>query len=90
MASRFGERFFVKPRFEKRRKTVCISNFSNRRIGGKDPSKREGAIVWCCLSIIASGDLLCKTARRFCEKMDEEREGAVFRLQKTEESGTIM
>ena len=29
-----GERFFVKTRFEKRRNTVCISRFSNRRIGG--------------------------------------------------------
>ena len=28
---------------------MCISNFSNRRIGGKDPPKREGAIVRCCL-----------------------------------------
>ncbi len=33
------------------RNTVCISNFSNRRIGGKDPPKREDAIVRCCLSI---------------------------------------
>lgn len=48
-ASRFGERFFAKPRFEKRRNTLCISNFSNRRIGGKDPSKREDAIARCCL-----------------------------------------
>ena len=48
-ASRFGERFFVKSRFEKCRNTLCISNFSNRRIGGKDPPKRSGAIVRCCL-----------------------------------------
>ena len=59
-ASRFGERFFVKSRFEKCRNPVCtrkghaasvrllrrqrlrnISSFSNRRIGGKDPSKRR-------------------------------------------------
>ena len=33
---------------EKRRNTVCISNFSNRRIGGKDPPKCEDAIVRCC------------------------------------------
>ena len=37
-----GERFFVKTRFEKRRNTVCISRFSNRRIGGKDPSSAVG------------------------------------------------
>ena len=59
-ASRSGERFFAKARFEKRRNTLCtrkghaasvrllrrqrlrnISSFSNRRIGGKDPSKRR-------------------------------------------------
>ena len=38
--SRFGEKFFVKSRFEKCRNTLCISSFSNRRIGGKDPLKR--------------------------------------------------
>ena len=48
MASRFGERFFVKARLEKRRNTVCISSFSNHRIGGKDQAKREDAIVRCC------------------------------------------
>ena len=37
-----GERFFVKTRFEKRGNTVCISRFSNRRIGGKDPSSAVG------------------------------------------------
>ena len=37
-----GERFFVKTRFEKRRNTVCISRFSNRRIVGKDPSSAVG------------------------------------------------
>ena len=47
-ASRFGERFFVKSRFGKCRNTVCISNFSNRRIGGKDPAKRKDAIARCC------------------------------------------
>ena len=39
-ASRFGERFFAKPRFEK------------RRIGGKDPPKRADAIARCCPVII--------------------------------------
>ena len=33
-----GERFFVKTRFGKWRNALCISNFSNRRIGGKDLS----------------------------------------------------
>ena len=37
-----GERFFVKTRFGKRRNTLCISRFSNRRIGGKDPSSAVG------------------------------------------------
>ena len=52
LASRFGERFFVKARLEKRRNTVCISSFSNYRIGGKDPAKREDAIVRCCHSLL--------------------------------------
>ena len=54
LASRFGERFFVKSRFEKRRNTVCISNFSNRRIGGKDPPKRADTIVRCCPRITST------------------------------------
>ena len=37
LASRFGERFFVKARLEKRRNTVCISSFSNCTVGAKDP-----------------------------------------------------
>jgi len=37
-----GERFFVKTRFGKRRNTLCISRFSNRRIGGKDPPSVVG------------------------------------------------
>ena len=48
LASRFGERFFVKSRFEKRRNTVCISSFSNCGIGGKDPPKCADTIVRCC------------------------------------------
>ena len=40
-----GERFFVKARFEKRRNTLCISRFSNRRIGGKDPSSVVGGFI---------------------------------------------
>ena len=43
-----GERFFVKTMFEKRRNSACISRFSNRRIGGKDPAKRKDAIARCC------------------------------------------
>ena len=49
-ASRFGERFFAKARFETCRNPVCISNVSNRSIGGKDPAKRVDAIARCCLS----------------------------------------
>ena len=59
LASRFGERFFVKARLEKRRNTVCISSFSNHRIGGKDPAKREGAIAQCWL-IYPPLKALCK------------------------------
>ena len=36
------ERFFVKSRFGKRRNTLCISSFSNRRIGKKDPMSADG------------------------------------------------
>ena len=52
LASRFGERFFVKSRFEKRRNTVCISSFSNCGIGGKDPPKCADTIVRCCLRFL--------------------------------------
>ena len=81
-ASRFGERFFAKARFEKRRNPVCtrkghaasvrllrrqrlrnISSFSNRRIGGKDPPKRAGAIARCCLRRI--GRRKCSRRREF-------------------------
>ena len=48
-ASGFGERFFVKSRFGTCRNAVCISNFPNRRIGGKYPPKCEDAIVRYCL-----------------------------------------
>ena len=58
-AIRFSERFFVKSRFEKCRNTACISNFSNRRIAGKDLSKREGAIAQCWL-IYPPLKVLCK------------------------------
>ena len=58
-AIRFSERFFVKSRFEKCRNTACISNFSNRRIAGKDLSKRESAIAQCWL-IYPPLKALCK------------------------------
>ena len=45
-----GERFFVKTRLEKRGNTVCISRFSNRRIGGKDPSSAVGDLFRGSLS----------------------------------------
>ena len=47
-----GERFFVKTRFEKRWNTVCISRFSNRRIGGKDPSSAVGGLFRGSLFLI--------------------------------------
>ena len=40
-ARTFGERFWRKARFERRRNTLCISSFSNRSIGAKDPAKVE-------------------------------------------------
>ena len=52
LTSRFGERFFARSRFEKRGNTACISSFSNRRIGEKDPPKSVGAIARCCLSTL--------------------------------------
>ena len=38
-AKAFTERFCSKAKFRKRRNTVCISSFLNRRIGAKDPVK---------------------------------------------------
>ena len=35
-------------RLLRRQRLRNISSFSNRRIGGKDPSKRADAIVRCC------------------------------------------
>ena len=52
LTSRFGEKFFARSRFEKRGNTACISSFSNRRIGEKDPPKRVGAIARCCLGTL--------------------------------------
>ena len=39
-------------RLLRRQRLRNISIFSNRRIGGKDPSKREDAIVRCCPKMI--------------------------------------
>ena len=47
-----GERFFVKTMFERRRNAACISRFSNRRIGGKDPSSAVGDLFRGSLDII--------------------------------------
>ena len=55
-ASRFGERFFVKARFETRRHALCISSVSNRSIGGKDPPKRADAIMRRCPYKITPGN----------------------------------
>ena len=52
-----GERFFVKTRFGKWRNTLCISHFSNRRIGGKDPSSAVGDLFR------GSPDLVGSTSR---------------------------
>ena len=47
-ARAFVERFFVEARFEKCRRALCTSSFSNRRIGEKYPAKAEGAMMRCC------------------------------------------
>ena len=44
----FDERFCSKIKFGKRRNTVCISSFSNCKIGAKDLAKTADAIVRCC------------------------------------------
>ena len=52
----FDKRFCSKIKFGKHRNTVCISSFSNCKIGAKDPAKAADAIVRCCLkSRFASG-----------------------------------
>ena len=48
LASRFGEKFSAKARFEKCRNTLRIPHFSNRRIGGKAPAQRADAIARYC------------------------------------------
>ena len=52
-----GERFFVKTRFGKWRNTLCISHFSNRRIGGKAPPSVLGDLFR------GSPDLVGSTSR---------------------------
>ena len=44
------ERFCPKIKFGKRRNTLCISSFSNCKIGAKDPLLSADAIVQCCLN----------------------------------------
>ena len=44
-----SERFCPKIKFGKSRNTVCISDFSNCKIGAKDPLLSADAIVRCCL-----------------------------------------
>ena len=48
-ARRFGEEFCVTNLLRKRRNTLCISRFSQRICGGKEPPKPADAIVRCCL-----------------------------------------
>ena len=48
MARAFAERFYSKSKFGKRRNTVCISSFTNCRIGGKDPAKAADTIMQDC------------------------------------------
>ena len=47
-----GERFFVKARFGKRRNTLCISSFSNRRFGEKDPPSTAEDLFRASLSFL--------------------------------------
>ncbi len=44
-----SERFCPKIKFGKRRNTLCISSFSNCKIGAKDPPLSADAIMRCCL-----------------------------------------
>ena len=44
-ARMLGGEFFFKPRFGKCRNTGCISNFPNRRIGGKDLSSTAALFI---------------------------------------------
>ena len=44
-----SERFCPKIKFGKRRNTLCISSFSNCKIGAKDPLLSADAIMRCCL-----------------------------------------
>ena len=48
-AREFGEIFWHKTTFEKRRNTGCISSFLNGNIGTKEPPKAADAIARCCL-----------------------------------------
>ena len=52
LASAFGERFYSKTKFGKRRNTVCISSFPNCGIGVKDPAKAADTIVRYCQKAI--------------------------------------
>jgi hypothetical protein len=50
LARVIGERFGFKSKFGKRRNTLCISSFTNWRVGEKDPSIADDNRVIVCLN----------------------------------------
>ena len=52
IGKRVWREIFRQKKVEKRRNTLCISRFSKRISGGKDPSESADAFVRCCPSTI--------------------------------------
>ena len=48
-----GERFCSKLRFGKRRNTLCISSFSNRKVGTKDSLNADGYLFRVSLILLS-------------------------------------
>ena len=72
-----SERFCPKIKFGKSRNTVCISDFSNCKIGAKDPLLSADAIVRCCLRKSCGS---CPLSHGFqpCQLSQRESQGAGF------------
>lgn len=64
-ARAFGERFFVETRFGKCRCTLCTSNFPNRWVGEKYPTKAEDAIMRRCPYLSKASRSFSKNFFRF-------------------------
>ena len=50
IVKRVWREIFRQKKVENRRNTLCISRFSERISGGKDPSESADAFVRCCLN----------------------------------------